>query len=189
MWRQARWGLGAQPVPLLDSEPVLLVNDDHAEPLKLDGLLQKGVRADDDPRIAGRDFVAHLTFLLGRHGPGQQRDARRTVGAAQLTRHRQRTEDIPNGASMLGGKDFRRRQQRALIAGIDHLQHCQHRNDRLPRADLTLQHAVHRPALCQFGRQHVEHFLLASSQFERQLLAHGTQEAVVFGLRDGAGFA
>jgi hypothetical protein len=40
MWRQARWGLGAQPVSLLDPEPMLLVNDDHAKPLKLDGLLQ-----------------------------------------------------------------------------------------------------------------------------------------------------
>ena len=47
---------------------------------------------------------------------------------------------------MLGGKHFRRRQQRALVAGVDHLQHRQHRDDGLARAHLALQHPVHGPA-------------------------------------------
>ena len=181
--RQPVGSLGAQPVSLLNTEPVLFVDDDHAEPLELHRLLQQRVRADDDARIAARDLVAHLPLLLRRHGPGQQRDARRAVGAAQLARHRQRPEDISDGPSMLGGKDFRRRQQCALVSGVDHLQHGQHGDDGLARAHLTLQHAVHRPARRQFGRQHVEHFLLTIGQFERQLLAHRGQEAVVFGPR------
>ena len=62
------------------------------------------------------DLVAHLPLLLRRHRSGQQRDPRRAVGAAELTRHRQRPEDVADRPGMLGGKDFRRRQQRALVA-------------------------------------------------------------------------
>ena len=51
--RQSVGCLGAQPVSLLDTEPVLFVDDDHAEPLELHRLLQQRVRADDDARIAG----------------------------------------------------------------------------------------------------------------------------------------
>src|SRR5436189_3433733 len=104
MWSQPVGSLGAQPVSLLDTEPVLFVDNDHAEVLELHGLLQQCVRADHDSRLACSDLVAYLSLLLGRHRSGQQRDARGTVGSSQLTRHRQRTEHISNGPSMLGGK-------------------------------------------------------------------------------------
>ena len=58
--------LGAQPVSLLDTEPVLLVDDDHAELVEFDGVLQQRVRADDDARLAGGDLSARIAFLRGR---------------------------------------------------------------------------------------------------------------------------
>ena len=77
-------------------------------------------------------------------------------GATELTGHRQRAQDVADGPRMLGGKDFRRREQRALIAGVDHLQHGQHRDDGLARADLSLQQPVHRPGGRQFGGDDAE---------------------------------
>ena len=47
---------------------------------------------------------------------------------------RQWTQHIAYRPGMLGGKNFRRRQQRALVTGIDHLQHGQHRHDGLSRS-------------------------------------------------------
>ena len=79
---------------------------------------------------------------------------------------------------MLGGKHFRRRQQRTLIARVDHLQHRQHRHDGLARADLALQHAVHRAGrLASSSEITVEHLLLAGGQLERQPLASSRPRA------------
>ena len=43
--------LGPQPVSLFDAEPVLFVDNDHAEAVELDGILQQRMRADDDARF------------------------------------------------------------------------------------------------------------------------------------------
>ena len=48
---------------------------------------------------------------------------------------------------MLLGQYFRRRQHRALSAGIDCLQHSQQGHHGLTRADFTCQQAVHRAGL------------------------------------------
>ncbi len=47
--------LGRERRPLLDAEPVLLVDDDEPEVAEGDGVLEQGVRADDDARIARHD--------------------------------------------------------------------------------------------------------------------------------------
>ena len=52
--------LGPQAVSLFHAEPVLFVDDDHAETMELDRILQQRVRPDDDARIAAGDLVAHL---------------------------------------------------------------------------------------------------------------------------------
>ena len=88
---------------------------------------------------------------------------------------------------MLGGKDFRRRQERTLIARIDHLQHREDGDDGLTGPHLALQHAVHRPTRRQLGRQHVEDILLPCGQFERQLLTHCRDQTVVLHRGDGTG--
>ena len=104
------------------------------------------------PDLTAGDLGADLLLLRRRHRAGQQRHPGGVVGPAELAAHRQRTEHIADRPKMLCGKDFRRRQQRALVAGIDHLQHRQHRDDRLARADLTLQQPVHRPGRREFRR-------------------------------------
>ena len=152
MRRDTLGRLGAQPISLLDAEPVLFVDDDHAEAMKLDGILQQRVRADDDARLTGGDLVAHLLASAAATSTRQQRDPRRLVGTTELSGHRQRPEHVADRSGMLGGKHFRGGQQRTLVAGVDHLQHRQHRDDGLARADLTLQHPVHRPTRRQFGR-------------------------------------
>ena len=65
MRRHAFGSLGAQPVSLFDTEPMLLVDDHHAEPVEVHSLLQQRVGADDDACLTGGNFVAHLPFLLG----------------------------------------------------------------------------------------------------------------------------
>ena len=55
--------LGPQLVSLLDTEPVLLVDDHHAQLVEFDRVLQQRVGADDDADLAAGDLAAHL-FLL-----------------------------------------------------------------------------------------------------------------------------
>ena len=90
---------------------------------------------------------------------------------------------------MLGGKDFRRGQERTLIPGIDHLQHREYRDDGLAGPDLTLQHPIHRPTRRQLSGQHLEDILLTFGQFERHLIAHRRDQTVVRRGCDGAGLA
>ena len=169
--------LGPQLVSLLDPEPVLLVDDHHAELVELDRVLQQRVRADDDADLAAGDLGADLLLLRRRHRAGQQRQPGRVVLAAELAAHRQRPEHIADRPKMLCGKDFGGRQQRALIAGVDHLQHRQHRDDGLARAHFALQEPVHRPGRRQLAGEHVEHLALTGGQLERQALQQFVLEA------------
>ena len=141
------------------------------------------------PGLAGGHFVAHLLLLLRRHRARQQRHPRRVLDAAELARHRQWTEHLAHRASVLGGKDFRRSEQGALIARVDHLCHGQHRHDRLPGTDLTLEHPVHRAVRFELRRQRLQHVLLARRQVERQLLRHRGQQSVVLPRRRWPRFA
>ena len=54
MRRDAAFCLGAQLIPLLDAEPVLLVDHHHAELMELDRFLNQRMGADDDARLGRR---------------------------------------------------------------------------------------------------------------------------------------
>jgi hypothetical protein len=59
--------------PLLHAETVLLVGDGEAEALELDGLLDEGVRAHDDARVACRNGILRRALRAGGQAAGQQR--------------------------------------------------------------------------------------------------------------------
>ena len=160
--------LRAQTIALLDAEAVLLVDDDHAEAGEFDRVLQQRMGADDDARIACGDLVANLPFLSRAHRTGEQGHPGGAVGTAELTGHGQRTEDVADRPGVLGGEHLGGRQQRALVAGVDHLQHRQHRDDGLAGTHLALQQPVHRSGSGQFAGDHLENLALPGGQFVGQ---------------------
>ena len=58
--------------PLADAEAVLLVDDDHAEPVELDRVLDQRVRADDQRQLAGRELAEQVRAAARRRRAGQQ---------------------------------------------------------------------------------------------------------------------
>jgi len=125
--------LAAEPGALLDAEPVLLVHDGEAEAAELHTFLHERVRADDardvprgDPRAA-RGALARLE----RRGE-------------QSHRHAERLEELAEGEDVLLSEDLGRRHHRGLVAGLDGGQDGERRDDRLARADVSLEQSVHR---------------------------------------------
>ncbi len=164
----ARRSLGAQSVSLLHTEPMLLVDHHHAQIVEFHRVLQQRVGADDDVDLARGDLGPQLFLLPCRHRAAEQRHSCGIVGPAQLAAHGQRAQNIGDRSHMLCGKHFRGRQQRALVARVDHLQHRQHRDDRLARPDLALQQPVQWAGRRESVAQHVEHLTLTRGQLERQ---------------------
>ena len=70
---------------------------------------------------------------------------------------------------MLGCQDLGWCQQRRLTAALRNCEHCPHRNQGFARANLTLQHAVHRVVLLEIFVQLIADRNLPGRQFERQL--------------------
>ena len=72
--QDVRLDLGAvdERRPLLDPEPVLLVDDEQSEVGELHVLLDQRVRADDDAGLAGRGVVQRLLARLGAERAGEQ---------------------------------------------------------------------------------------------------------------------
>ena len=175
--------LGAQTISLLDAEPMLFVHHNQSESGELDGIRQQCVGADHNAGLPGRHLVTRLLLLGGRHRSGQQGNPGRAVLPAELTRQPQRAQHITNGPGVLGGKDFGRCQQRALIAGVHHLQHGKHRHDGLAGSHLALQKAVHRLGGRHLRGDDVEHFALTGSQFKRQSCRHRREQPIGSGRR------
>ena len=67
--------LASSCAALVDAEAVLLVDDDEAEVGERDGVLDEGVGADDDQRLARRDRLERLGLDVGLERAGQQRHA------------------------------------------------------------------------------------------------------------------
>jgi hypothetical protein len=135
-----------QRAPLLDAEAMLLVDDRDREVRQLDVLLDQRVRADDDRRVRA-----------AAHGPRQQRDADAQLGADRL-----------DGEEVLLGERLRRRHQRALSPGLDRTQERVQRDDRLARADVALQEALHRHGLREIAVELGDRGFLVGRQLERK---------------------
>ena len=93
--RPAVPGLVPQRVPLLDAEPVLLVDDDQAEVGELHPVLEQRVGADDDAGLARGGLQQRLA-------PGRPRPASRSAGSAwSRARRRRAGPAMPSGPSRL----------------------------------------------------------------------------------------
>ncbi|GMA88783.1 hypothetical protein GCM10025868_40330 [Angustibacter aerolatus] len=169
-------GLGAQRVSLLDAEPVLLVDDHEAEVGELHVLLQQGVRADHDARLAGRRLQQAPASDGGGLGAGEQPDAGADVAAAEHARFGQVAEHRGDRAVVLHGEHLGGGQQRGLPAGVDDREHRAQRHERLARPDLALQEPVHRSALRQVGGHLLAHLALAGRRLERQPRVEGVEQ-------------
>ena len=95
---------------------MLLIDDHQPEIEELHALTEQGMRADDNVSLPVDCLQQGCPALLRRHRSRQQSYSHCYSG---LLQHRCQRSVV------LLGQDFRRRQHRALPAGIDCLQHSQ----------------------------------------------------------------
>jgi hypothetical protein len=106
--------------PLLDTEAVLLVDDDHSQRSEHHIVLDQGVRADHD--VDGPVFESGSDLLAGGglHLAGQQLDPDRAVPERRVqVRHGQILEQSAQAGCMLLGEHLGRGHQRTLMTALD----------------------------------------------------------------------
>ncbi len=163
---------GAQRGPLLDAEPVLLVDDHHAERLERDLLGQQGVRPHHDGDIPGRQVRQHLR-------PGLALDPARQ----QLHADVERTEHLAYGHGVLLGQHLGRHHERPLVPALHRTEQRGQRHHGLSRADVALEEPVHGERTGQVGHDHCQRTPLG----RRQLVGQCTQELRHEGAADTTG--
>jgi hypothetical protein len=117
---------------LRDAEAMLLVDDCDGEVREVDLLLDEGVSADDDLCVTGGDELPRSGVLLRAQRARQQRDA-----------HTERRAELVDREEMLLGERLGRRHECTLAAGLHSAKERMKRDDRLPRAYLSLQESLH----------------------------------------------
>ena len=144
---------------------MLLVDDRQAQLLKLHLLLDDGVRAHHQRRLAACDGGQHLAARLLLLAAGEP-------GHALAARLQQRREPVDQLGEVLLGQDFGGRHQCALPAGVDGDAGRQRGHHRLAAAHVALQQAVHGLHAAQVARNLFAHAALRAGELERQ---HGQQ--------------
>ena len=132
--------------PLLDAEPVLLVDDHHPEGPERDPVGEEGVGADQQvDRAVGQPGVQRgpvgRAGLRWSGGPPAT-DARPGAWTASVTVSPSTSSPHPGG--VLFGQDLGRRHQGGLVATLDGREHGGHGHHRLARAHVPLEEPVHR---------------------------------------------
>ena len=127
--------VGAQSLErllVLDTEALLLVDDDEAELLERNRAGQQRVGADDQVDFArGQPSLDLLGFLRGREAR-ERADAHGEAGVA-----------LGKGLRVLGDQQGRRHEDGGLIAVLDGLEGGSHRDFGLAVADVAREQAVH----------------------------------------------
>ena len=147
---------------------MLFVDDDQAELLEADVALHERVGADDEVHRAGFDLGELLPPGLTTRGPGQQRHAK--------ARRLQQPRDVQE---VLLGQNLGRRHERHLQAVLHRDERRQQRHDRLARADVALQQAVHRLRPLQVVDDFLQRLPLPRRQLERQHAARRFPNPIV----------
>ena len=150
--------LGAQSVTLADAKPVLFVDDDERQVLKINVLRKHGMGAKEDIELAGLQLRMNVRALGRRRGARQERP-----GHTGLRKQR---------AGLIGiltRQHTRRRHDAGLRAAI-----CRNRqraggNGGLAGTDIAQQQAVHHaPAIAHIMQDILECGLLLVAQRKRQ---------------------
>ena len=130
--------LGAQLLELFlvrDAEMLLLVDDDQAEILELDGLAEQRMGADDD--VDGAVGEAFLGF--GEFGCGDEPRGLRDL-------HRIAAQPVAEGLEVLAREQRRRHHDRDLLAVHRGDEGGAQRDLGLAEADVAADQPIHRPA-------------------------------------------
>ena len=153
---------------LRDTEAVLLVGDDEAEPREVNVILDQRVRADDNVDLVARDGLVHLA-------PLSWRQVAREVADADAERCELRREIL----IVLGGEDLGRRHHRALPAACDRLDEREHGDDRLAGADVSLHEPPHRHGPLHVAADLLPRLLLVVRQREGQAREDSLHELAI----------
>ena len=146
--------------PLLDAEPMLLVDHRDGEVGELHLALDERMRADGDPDVTRRDELVRGAALPRRQARREERDADAELGAEALDRE-----------EVLLGEGLRRGHERALAAGLDRPQQAVEGDRGLAGAHVSLQQPLHRGGAREVGVDLLHRPLLRSRQRERQHVA------------------
>ena len=151
MWRTC----GARPADerraLLDAEAVLLVDDRDREVAQLESLLDQRVRPDHDVGAERR-----LPLALARRAREQR------AADAELE------AEVRDREKVLLSEGFSRRHERPLTAALDGAQERVEGDDRLARADVSLQEPLHRDGAREVAVDLADRLLLVRRERERQ---------------------
>ena len=128
-----------QALLVLDAEPLLFIDDEQAEVLKLERLRENGVGPNDDIDLALGGLLQHLGLLLRGAEAGEHLDIDGEVGEALL-----------EGLEVLEAKDRGGREDRDLLAILHSLEGGAHGDFGLAVANIAAEEAIHR-----LGRFHV----------------------------------
>ena len=161
--------LVTQGGPLLDAEPVLLVNHHHTQGAELHALLDDGVGADEHVHSPGQQLASDPSPFAGRGMAGQQVDLQGSV-AEQGRRigDRHLVEQTGDRGVVLLGEDLRGNHDGRLVPSLHGGQHRRHGHHGLPGADVSLEEPVHGGRPGQVGEDLAHDPVLCSSHPESQ---------------------
>lgn len=169
--------LGAEGVALLDPEAVLFVDDDQAQVVEPDLVLDQGVGADHDAGLAGDEVEERLAACRDAHRTGEQHHLRALLGAAEHAALGQLPHHFRDRAVVLLGEHLGGREHGGLPARVDDPEHGAQRDHGLAGTDLSLEEPVHRV----LGREVVEDLpgdlLLALGEGEGQFGVEGVEQS------------
>src|SRR5829696_10511023 len=111
-------GFGRQRGPLLDSEPVLFVNDHQAKVGELDTLTEERMGADDDAGLARCNLVQDVSSGGCWRRAGQQDYFGRVLASCEGAALGQVTKHRGDGLQVLAGEHLGGSQQGGLTASV-----------------------------------------------------------------------
>ena len=168
-----------QGFALFDAESVLFVDDRKGKIRRLECPRKRGVRGNDDARLAARRRRERFATCRKLHAAGDQRD--RNV-KSRLADH------AADGFGVLLGKHLRGGDKHRLIARSDGLQHRDERDHGFAGADFALQQALHRVVAAHVLDDVVDDAGLPAGQGEGERIDEGFAHVAV-SAGEGLGFA